>query len=241
MAADDPGNVFGLGQGGPGAGERKAADQDVAVDGVDVGARRVGQVDQPLTVGRGVGGSIFANVAGDLLGVGIARAGAGGRYPPHVSGAGAVRDEVNPAPVGRILRRVVGTRTGREVALGTPVRRDREQVEPTPMIGREGERPAVGRPRVDVILRGGRDTLRLAAFGGKLPDRPSSEGQRLAVSGNGVIDVDPGRRASRDWRGRAARNGHGAELAAAVDDQAGSVGGPFRRRVAVRRVEDNLR
>ena len=87
----------------------------------------------------------------------------------------------------------------------------------------------------------GRDPRRLAAPGGDLPDRPGGEGQRLAVGGDGVIDVDPARRAGRDRRGRAARDGQAPELAAAVDDQAGAVGRPLRRRVSVRGVEDDLR
>ena len=54
------------------------------------------------------------------------------------------------------------------------------------------------------------------------------------------MSIQP-RRAGRDRRGRAARGGQAPELAAAVDDQAGAVGRPLRRRVAVRGVEDDLR
>ena len=110
MAADDAGDVRGLGPRRPTAGEREAADQDVAVDGVEVGARRVGQIEQPLAVGRGVRGGVFAIVAGDLLGLAVARAGTRGGYPPDVSVAAAVREKVDPAAVGRILGRVVRTR-----------------------------------------------------------------------------------------------------------------------------------
>ena len=139
--------------GGPVAGEREAADQDVAIDGVAAGPGRVGEVDQPLAVGRGVGRRVVAVVAGDPLGLGVARAGAGGGHPPDVAIAGAVGEEVDPAAVGRILGGVVGTRAGREPALGPALGGDRVDVEPAPAIGRVGEPLAVGRPGVEVPRR----------------------------------------------------------------------------------------
>ena len=101
MAADDPGDVL---RAWPGPAARRRA----GCGGSGRRGRRrcpgcgADRTRRSATCRRARGGGrVLAIVAGDLLGLRVARSGAGGGHPPDVAGAAAVGEEVDPAAVGR--------------------------------------------------------------------------------------------------------------------------------------------
>src|SRR6266481_1497235 len=91
--------------------------------------------DHPPAVGRDVGKPVFTVIAGDSLSFGVIGACAVGGHAPDVPASGAIRIEVDPLAIRRVLRSVVIAGVGGQALLGAAINGDAVDVEVVTALG----------------------------------------------------------------------------------------------------------